>query len=242
VAVTEEASSRGQIRIGRWRSSVPWKYATSEVLLIVIGILIALAASDWQSRRAERRTEVTILREMNTALAADLEPLERGLDRFQQIAVRVEVLLSCLRTGAPYVDSLDAYFGTVYGFQHIELNTAGYESLKSQGLELISDDGLRSHIARVYEQTYPNAERAIASERAVVLDLLRPYFLVHFRDLRFNESATPLDYDEVSKDAEFLNLVDYRLQLVRQNHIPLLQHATSEMRDLIEATALELGR
>ena len=79
-------------------------------------------------------------------------------------------------------------------------------------------------------------------ERDVVLDLLRPYFLVYFRDLIFDRSATPLDYDAVSTDAEFLNLMDYRLQAVRQNHIPRFERGTSEIRDLIEATALELGR
>ena len=65
---------------------------------------------------------------------------------------------------------------------------------------------------------------------------------MYFRDLMFNQSATPLDYDAVSTDAEFLNLMDYRLQAVRQNHIPRFQQSTSEIRDLIEATALELGR
>ena len=74
------------------------------------------------------------------------------------------------------------------------------------------------------------------------MDLLRPYFLVHFRDLIFNENATPLDYDAVSADGEFLNLVDYRLQGVKQNHIPNLERATSEIGALIDSIEVELGR
>ena len=57
------------------------------------------------------------------------------------------------------MDSLDAYFGTAYGFGGFEPSTAGYESLKSQGLGLISDVSLADHIATVYEQAYPIAEQ-----------------------------------------------------------------------------------
>ena len=61
---------------------------------------------------------------------------------------------------------------------------------------------------RTYEQTYPSAEGSIELERSIVLDLLRPYFLVRFRDLRFGQRPTPLNYDAVSTDTQFLNLVD----------------------------------
>ena len=196
------------MRVGRLVGSGGWKYAAGEVLLIVVGILIAVSVSDWQTRRADRKTEITILGELHTALSSDFEFLELRLNRFRQIEVSIEILLSHLRSRTLYADSLDSYLGAVYGFSGAQLNTAGYESLKSQGLGLISDDGLRSQLARVYEQTYPNAESSIEFERSVVLDLLRPYFLVHFRDLIFSQSATPLDYDAVSADGEFLNLVD----------------------------------
>ncbi len=221
---------------------IPWLRVFVEGVVIVGSILLALALDTWREEQADRRTELTILGELHTALSADFEILESRLDRFRRIEVRTEVLLSHLRSGAPYADSLDAYFGTVYGSLRARLNTAGYESLKSQGLGLISDDGLRSHLTRVYERAYPSAEDSMELERMVLFDLFRPYFLVHFRDLRFGQSATPLDYDVVSSDVEFLNLLDYRIQVVRQNHLPSLETATSEIRALIEAIEAELGR
>ena len=78
-------------------------------------------------------------------------------------------------------------------------------------------------------------------ERDVVLNVLRPYFLIHFRDLSFGESATPLDYDAISTDVEFLNLAQYRLEAVEQGQIPWLESGTSEVRDLLEAIAEELN-
>ena len=216
--------------------------AAGEVLMIVVGVLIALAASDWQERQFERRAERDLLGELHTALAIDLAALEGQYRRYERVEERVETLLGVLHSGAPYADSLDAYFGTLYGIEFPQLNRAGYESLKSQGLDLVSDDALRSQIARVYEQAYFRIDDALDSERMVILDLLRPYVLVHFRDLRFNISATPLDYARVAGDQEFLNLVDYRLQLVKQNHKMNFDGALPEIRALVAALEAELAR
>jgi hypothetical protein len=218
-----------------------FKRAVGEVVMIVVGVLIALAASDWQQGRSERRAELDVLGELRTALNQDLEDLEAQVLRYERIDRRVSTLLEIMDSGAPYADSLDAYFGTLYGIDFPRLNRAGYESLKSRGLDLISDDALRSQIARVYEQSYARLDDALDSERMVILDLLRPYFLVHFKDLRFNVSATPLDYGFVSTDPQFLNLVDYRIQLVRQNHLGNFDAALPEIRSLVAALDGVLG-
>ena len=84
-------------------------------------------------------------------------------------------------------------------------------------------------------------EGSTATEREIVRDYLRPYFLSHFRDLRFNQSATPLDYQAILRDTEFLNRVDYRLQAVKQNHIQAFTRAISEIDALIDAISVELG-
>ena len=62
------------MRVGQSVGSGGWKYAAGEFLLIVAGVLVALAASDWQNRRADRQTELNILGELHTALSSDFEP------------------------------------------------------------------------------------------------------------------------------------------------------------------------
>jgi len=223
------------------KAQIPWLRVFVEGVVIVGSILLAFGLQAWWDGRADRQTELNILGEMHTALSSDLELLELRLDRYRRIESRTEVLLSYLRSGAPYADSLDGYFGTLYGSASVRLNTAGYESLKSQGLGLISDNGLASQVAGVYEQTYSDLEGSTATEREIVRDYLRPYFLSHFRDLRFDQSATPLDYQMILGDTEFLNLVDYRLQVVKQNHVAVFTQAISAIGALIDAISVELG-
>ena len=221
-------------------NAINWRHAIGELLLIVVGILIALQASDWQNRRVDRQTEIAYLEEIRTSLSTDIDAVTAGIDRYRQIEMRIMELLSRLDSELPYEDSVDTYFGAVYGANAFSLNAAAYESLKSHGLTLISDRTLRSEIAMMYELTYPDTQRAIRYEESTVLDILRPYFLLHFRDLTFDKSATPIDYDFVANDTKFLNLANYRLQLVRQNRIPTFERAAAEMEKLIQALELEL--
>ena len=231
-----EAEATRDVLRGEARGPINWRYAVGEVVLIVVGILIALAASQWQAGRAERRTELALLSELHTGLSADLSAARGLLDRHRRIAGQHTQLLDHMRQGEPYADSLAGPFGAAYGFGTIDFNRAAYESIKSQGLDLVSDPSLRSAVAHLYEQSIPLAEASVAVEQNVILDLLRPYYLAHFRNLRFNASAEPLDYAALLADTEFHNLLDYRLQVLLQNHIPGLEKLIPE----IERVLLEI--
>jgi len=96
------------MRMGRLCGAVDWKHAGGEFVLIVVGIVVALASSDWQSGRADRRTELAVLRELRTALSADLDTLEYALDRVRRNEARLDVLYlhvfrctSCRLAGCP---------------------------------------------------------------------------------------------------------------------------------------------
>lgn len=222
------------------RRPVNWRYAVGEVVLIVVGILVALAASEWQTDRAERRTEIALLSELHTGLAADLPAAQELLYRYREIAGQLTPLLEHMQAGASYGDSLAVQFGAAYGFGPIDFNRAAYESIKSQGLDVISDAELRSAIAHFYEQTIPLAEASVAVEQNVILELLRPYYLAHFRNLRFNTSAEPIDYGALLADIEFHNLLDYRRQVLLQNHIPTFEKLIPEMEAVLLIIAAEL--
>ena len=153
------------MQMGRTTDSISWKYATGEITLIVVGVLIALTASDWQDSRADRRTELGILRQLTTSLSSDLDLLEESIERGRRIDGSGAALQSYLDSGRLYADTLDSYFGTMFSVSSLELNSAAYESLRSQGLGLISSEDLRLEITSVYEQAYPRAERVVESER-----------------------------------------------------------------------------
>jgi hypothetical protein len=48
------------MRVSRLVSAPNWRYAIGEILLIVVDVSIALAASSWYEGRLERRNEVMV--------------------------------------------------------------------------------------------------------------------------------------------------------------------------------------
>ena len=51
-------------------------YAVGEILLVVIGILIALQINTWNEERIERKNEVKLLKELRADLDDNLEEIE----------------------------------------------------------------------------------------------------------------------------------------------------------------------
>ena len=64
------------MRLGRVVNATNWKYAIGEIVLIVVGVTIALAANSWYAARQERSDEIQVLRQLKQALQVDLAEFE----------------------------------------------------------------------------------------------------------------------------------------------------------------------
>ena len=227
------------MRVSKIVNTRSLRYAAGELLLIVAGILIALAISDWNDRRLQREQELALLGEIRTALTVDLEALELSLQGWTEIANQIEALLEILKSEPPYESSFDRLFAAPYGFRPVKLNTAAYESLKSVGLQAISNPQLRLSIATVFDQHYESITM-VNEVDTFVAGILRPYYLERFSNLRFLESATPLDYESMVQDAYYQNLVEYRLNVVTGNQIATYTLAIEDIRATLELLEGEL--
>lgn len=219
---------------------VNWRHAVGELVLIVVGILVALAISDWNDRRIERVQELALLEEIRSALATDLESLQSNLEIFNAAADKIERLTKLLEGKPPYDPAMDQLFGAVYGVRLTNLNTATYETLKSVGLQSITDRELRLRIAKIYDHHYERLLGGHDIDISINIDLMRPYFLNHFRDLVFWKSATPIEYDSVVNDIWFQNMVAYRLAALRTNQLDSYALAISEIKQVLALLEREL--
>lgn len=230
------------MRITRIFNAVNWRYAVGEIFLIAAGVLLALAASDWQERRVARQSEIAMLIELESHLKDDLEALKRRRDILTDTESRLESLIVHIDSKLPYGADLDPLFGAVYGYSGIRLNTGAYESLKGLGLSLISDEALGSHIGSVYENFYQGMQGNVDNEEWTSKNVFRPYFLKHFRDMQFRRTATPIDYEFIVEDPEFRNLINLRLELVQRVDIGWCERTIAGIDELVEAIATDISR
>ena len=86
-------------------------YAIGEIVLVVIGILIALQVNDWNEQRKLKSEETKLLKEMSSALKSDLQDIKSNIAEHASALRSCKLISKALADGLPYHDSLKFYFG-----------------------------------------------------------------------------------------------------------------------------------
>jgi hypothetical protein len=135
--------------------SAQWGHVFLELGLIVAGILIALAVSNWMEDRRDARLERQYLEQLTHDLDRDLAVLDEA-QRFEQSqSANAALAYRALRQGAVAPDQREAVaqaLGALTARRTLRLGRATYTDLLSTGnLRLIRNAALRDRIVRLYE-------------------------------------------------------------------------------------------
>jgi Family of unknown function (DUF6090) len=210
------------------------KYAIGEIVLVVIGILIALAVAEWNSNRRDFKTEHRLLAELKQGITKDLLSIEDDLEWTKSSINNLNKLDSLLKLDVPIPsEQLNVLFGDVYGIKFLKLNKALYEDLKSVGFGIIQDEKLRTQIINVFENNYRDIANILESEKSTN-KVIRPYYLNNFVSIQFSKYAKPKDIQALWKDSYYKNIVYYRLVTLESNHLGIYQSAINQIKILLE--------
>ena len=128
------------------------KYATGEIVLVVLGILIALQINNWNEWRKERALEIKTLIEIKKSLEANDNEMVQDSLRRAKWNRSSDIIIKALQEGADYNDSFNIHFhnARIPG-TNISLSTAGYENLKNIGYHIIASDTVRNGVIELFE-------------------------------------------------------------------------------------------
>ena len=130
------------------------KYAIGEIVLVVIGILIALQINNWNNNRIEHKIETNILSEILVNLEKDVINLNSKI-KFNENKFKINnEVLEHLEQKTPLTDSLKYSYSRLTGRGTFEPITVAYENLKSKGIDIIQNDSLRIAISELYDFKY----------------------------------------------------------------------------------------
>ncbi len=134
-------------------------YATGEILLVVIGILIALQINNWNEEKKDRAFEIRMLKEVHKALDNDIAYFNRMIIRYNKLDSSVTRFIKLVHQKASFNDTLYRYgisrwYYLRTGNNYI-YNRGPYEAIKSSGLDRISNDSLRNHLVNFYDFQFP---------------------------------------------------------------------------------------
>ena len=109
------------------KTSKYFKYAIGEIVLVVIGILIALQINNWNQNRLDRNFENVMLKEVKNSLESDMEIYDIFVQRASAKKDGIQELLQLIDSKKSYPDSvlLRAYNKMTIGFA-FNYNKGGY--------------------------------------------------------------------------------------------------------------------
>ena len=223
------------------------RYAIGEIVLVVIGILIALQINTWNEERKTRIIETKTLKEIRANLEMDLVEMNGDIMVMDSINYAGEVVIDYLENHnePSYAFNYAAQVARIN--PHFDPNQGGYSLLNSKGIDIISNDSLRGSISKLYESYYPYYAKyeneRITKLNHVILPKFVNYFSIHATEDNYFNSVAEIsqkDFLALKNDASFINFLNLAISENKmvQNRA---QRTSGYINDLIAQIDKELG-
>jgi len=206
------------------------KYAIGEIVLVMVGILLALQVSNWNNERKRNELEKVLLAQVKEEINRvyfDIQGDNNTLSLGRRSYARIN---DYIKNNASYADSMCFDFYWLLADEYIYPKEAVYGRIKDEGLDIIQNDSIKYLLQTLYEsdfprlspdhQFYPNIE-----------EFFSEYYQEHFKPntdmtLKFmaefpNDTISfpageiartigyvPLDFESLKKDTKFLMLLE----------------------------------
>ena len=127
-------------------------YAMGEIILVVVGILIAIQINNWNETRKNKQTEQKMLQPILKNLEEDKQTLHKATKRYELTLKNIQRLFEPL----PIPDDSLAFVSTkAAGVSHfLPITTAFDRSMNSDTFNLIESDSVAQSIQRLYAYDY----------------------------------------------------------------------------------------
>lgn len=220
-------------------------YAIGEIILVVVGILIALQVNTWNEERKARAFEVVILQEIRENVRVNLERFRALERRLQTSDAGIHLLLAESGRTEPDRERLARYFSDLNNGIVFTYNRGAYDSFKAAGLDRLSNRALRSLLIDHFDSFLPRYDRFIqlhfsrvmSEGKTSEIDLLVPVIVRNVNELQRVEMEFPADFDWSSHD--FLSLVAAYSEANQRGHFRL-QRVVAETEALLAALDAEI--
>ena len=187
------------------------KYAIGEIILVVLGILIAISINNWNENKKYKKKEITVLREIQEDLKSNADVIRNCISYDSTAVESFNLIIDYIQHKRLYAESLKTNFASIIEWCAYQIDDNTYENVKQTlGLELINDENLRKKLIYLYEHGYPFATKNIENDeatvhKALVLPLFSKLFKVEEADNQLDLAiAIPIDYSLLLENNEFL--------------------------------------
>jgi len=184
------------------------KYAIGEIILVVIGILIALQINNWNEDRKARMVEVKMLKNIKNSLVSDVEnQINPNLEQLELDIQNIADIKHFFEISEVHHDSMNLRYKTLMYSKNLDYEVTSYKALENEGLQIIQNPELKSRILKLYNMSYPEIEFTISNFSNNLMTFFRPNMreLFNFLDDNRANGYSPVDYVELRNNRNFRN-------------------------------------
>ena len=170
-----------------------FRYAIGEILLVVIGILIAVQVNNWNEGRKANKQEITILQNIKEDINLDTLDLGFNLSYHRKFFKAEQDLLDILMSkneGETFQNTTIKYDDALGALLWTALHESTFINLQNNEIGIIENNVLRKEIARFYD-FYHQAIKMMSNDLGTfnLYEKKLPYFKKYFR---LKDSSTKL--------------------------------------------------
>ncbi len=223
-------------------------YAVGEILLVVIGILLALQVNNWNELQKEKKVEIKLLKEVQIDLEATMEEIIGDYEAHIQSQNSGNTFQRYLVENEIFNDTILMHYKHLSLDRQVYPKTSGYDLLQAKGMDIISNDSLRKEITDLYQLTFFRlVEFGQSNEKFNIPKRLSPFDNKHFSIINIPASryktAGLIDsvtfyqkrltnYADLRNDNEFLRVLQSSFGL-RRRKIFLHEWAIEDSKNVI---------
>ena len=121
-------------------------YAAGEIILVVIGILIALQINNANLERINHQKEKVLLEQLRLDLSRAVTDITGNIKIHDDAIYASNYVLQHMDSNKPYEDSVSIYLAKAFLWSKLVIDLGAYENTKSIGFDIISNQALRNEI------------------------------------------------------------------------------------------------
>lgn len=219
-------------------------YAVGEIVLVVVGILIALQIDGWKAQQEVNQHEYNILQNLHRDLSATKEELESDVKANKISKSNLEIALNHLNKNTVYTSAMDTLFPAIANWESPLPTFATYEIFKTEGIRIIKNKKIKEGVIKFHESTlgfiindYDKAEWALFE------NITMPFIMENLSYSLQNETIglKPNNYAELSKKPKFRNILTITMAM-RGKGLAFYNTSLNELDELLQLIENEIEK
>jgi len=190
-------------------------YASGEIFLVVIGIVVALQIDNWNQNNKTHKELMSVFQEIREDLVLDTTHISNALIERNQDLLAQTRIIEAIKEDVAFNDQIKSDLGRVMIRRSFPLVSPGFNLLKESELTSIENRAFRSTLIGYYEQVVVDMKQEFQDDSFEFETVWLPYVRNNFKEWHFGEYAIPLDWELIKADHYFLASLQINLNNVK---------------------------